>query len=96
MLGDISSVFNIYIITGYTDIRKSIDRLCTIVLEQLKMESDGYSLYLFCGKGCDRIKVLLRELDGLSDTRYLGVSVMLNLISFLLFKLSVISGSRIS
>lgn len=64
MLGDISSAVNIYIITGYTDMRKSIDGLCAIVLEQLKTEPDGCSLYLFCGKRCDRIKVLLREPDG--------------------------------
>ena len=64
MLGDISSAINVYVITGYTDMRKSIDGLCAIVLEQLKMEPDGCSIYLFCGKRCDRIKILLREPDG--------------------------------
>ena len=64
MLGDISLVTNIYIVTGYTDMRKSIDGLCAIVMEQLKEEPDGSSMYMFCGKRCDRIKVLLREPDG--------------------------------
>lgn len=64
MLGDISSAINIYVITGYTDMRKSIDGLCAIVLDQLKTESDGRSIYLFCGKRCDRIKILLCEPDG--------------------------------
>ncbi len=64
MLGDISDAANIYIITGYTDMRKSIDGLCAIVMAQLKEEPDGHSIYLFCGKRCDRIKVLLREPDG--------------------------------
>ena len=64
MLGDISSAINIYVITGYTDMRKSIDGLCAIVLDQLKTEPDGRSIYLFCGKRCDRIKILLREPDG--------------------------------
>ena len=64
MLGDISGVTNIYIITGYTDMRKSIDGLCAIVMDQMKEESDGCSVYLFCGKRCDRVKVLLREPDG--------------------------------
>lgn len=44
--------------------RKSIDGLCAIILDQLKVEPDGRSIYLFCGKRCDRIKVLLREPDG--------------------------------
>ena len=44
--------------------RKSIDGLCAIVMGQLKEEPDGHSIYLFCGKRCDRIKVLLREPDG--------------------------------
>lgn len=64
MLGDISAAVDIYIITGYTDMRKSIDGLCTIILNQLQTELDGRSIYLFCGKRCDRIKILLREPDG--------------------------------
>lgn len=64
MLGDISAAVDIYIITGYTDMRKSIDGLCTIILNQLQTEPDGRSIYLFCGKRCDRIKILLREPDG--------------------------------
>lgn len=44
--------------------RKSIDGLCAIVMEQLKEEPDGNSMYMFCGKRCDQIKVLLREHDG--------------------------------
>lgn len=39
MIGDISFAANIYIVTGYTDMRKSIDGLCAIVVEQLKEES---------------------------------------------------------
>ncbi|MDR1771390.1 MAG: IS66 family insertion sequence element accessory protein TnpB [Hungatella sp.] len=65
MLGDISIAVNIYIITGYTDMRKSIDGLCSIILDQLEAEPDGRSIYLFCGKRSDRIKVLLRESDGM-------------------------------
>ena len=64
MLGDITVATNIYIITGYTDMRKSVGGLCAIVMEQLKEEPNGHSIYLFCGRRCDRIKVLLREPDG--------------------------------
>ena len=38
MLGDISGLEKIYIVCGHTDMRKSIDGLCTIVEKQLKMD----------------------------------------------------------
>lgn len=64
MLGDISGVNNIYIVCGHTDMRKSIDGLCIIVEEQLKMDPFNSSLYLFCGRKRDRLKALLWEKDG--------------------------------
>ncbi|MBE5889768.1 MAG: transposase [Lachnospiraceae bacterium] len=33
MLGDISGINEIYIVCGYTDMRKSIDGLCAIVID---------------------------------------------------------------
>lgn len=39
MLGDISLKDHIYIVTGYTDMRRSVDGLCAIVYEQLKVVS---------------------------------------------------------
>ena len=38
MLGDISGLEKIYIVCGYTDKRKSIDGLCAIIEDQLKMD----------------------------------------------------------
>lgn len=64
MIGDISIATNVFIVTGYTDMRKSIDGLCSIIYQQLKVDPDRTSIYLFCGKRCDRIKILLREADG--------------------------------
>ncbi|MCF2680725.1 IS66 family insertion sequence element accessory protein TnpB [Faecalicatena contorta] len=64
MLGDISGAINIYIITGYTDMRKSIDGLCAIIMSELKEEPSSNFIFLFCDKRCDRIKALLREPDG--------------------------------
>ena len=49
MLGDISIATDIYIITGYTDMRKSIDGLCAIIASQLKEEPREHTLYMFCG-----------------------------------------------
>ena len=69
MLGDITIASELYIVCGYTDMRKSIDGLCTIIRDQLHMEPGHSSaLYLFCGKRCgkrcDRIKAILHESDG--------------------------------
>lgn len=64
MIGDISLATNIYIITGYTDMRRAIDGLYAIVMDKLGEEPDQRSIYLFCGRRCDRIKILLREPDG--------------------------------
>lgn len=65
MLGDITSATDIYIICGYTDMRKSIDGLCAIIRDQLHCEPEHTTaLYLFCGRRNDRIKALLHENDG--------------------------------
>ena len=64
MLADISRASHIYIVCGYTDMRKSIDGLCAVIQDQLQMNPSGSSLFLFCGRRCDRIKVLLKEPDG--------------------------------
>lgn len=64
MLGDITAADEIYIVCGYTDMRRSIDGLCAIVQDRLRMDPRRRALYLFCGKRCDRIKCLLWENDG--------------------------------
>ena len=64
MLADISRVEAIYIITGYTDMRKSIDGLCAVIRDQMNLDPDGSALFLFCGRRRDRIKAILREQDG--------------------------------
>ena len=64
MLGNITAAGELYIVTGYTDMRKSIDGLCAIVEDQLHMDPRRSALYLFCGKRCDRVKALLWENNG--------------------------------
>jgi len=64
MLGDISRADRIYIVCGYTDMRKSIDGLCAIIEEQLRLDPGQNALFLFCGKRADRIKALFKEPDG--------------------------------
>ena len=64
MLGDITVAENIYIACGYTDMRKSIDGLAALVQQQFKLDPYSNALFLFCGKHCNRMKVLLWEPDG--------------------------------
>ncbi len=64
MLGDISRVESLYLITGYTDMRKSIDGLCAVVEEVVKRDPKENALFLFCGRQCDRIKALMYDGTG--------------------------------
>ena len=64
MLGDISGVSKIYLVTGYTDMRKSINGLMGIIRDTYKMDPYSNSLFLFCGRRLDRIKALHFERDG--------------------------------
>lgn len=64
MLGDISSAENIYLACGYTDMRKAIDGLAAIVQQNFKLDPFSNSLFLFCGRKCNRLKVLYWEGDG--------------------------------
>ena len=64
MLKDIASNTQVYLVTGYTDLRRGIDGLATIVQAQLELDPFSKALFLFCGRRCDRIKGLLWEGDG--------------------------------
>ncbi len=64
MLGDISKAKGIYIICGYTDMRRSINGLAALVQSTHNMDAFSRQLFLFCGKRADRMKALLWEDDG--------------------------------
>ena len=64
MLNDLTSGMQVYLVTGYTDLRRSIDGLATIVQAKLDLDPYNSALFLFCGRRCDRIKGLLWEGDG--------------------------------
>lgn len=64
MLGDTTNVSTVYLVTGYTDMRKSIDGLAAIVQGTLRLDPYSRSLFLFCGRRRDRMKALLWEGDG--------------------------------
>ena len=64
MLNDLSSNQQVYLVTGYTDLRRSIDGLAMIIQGQLRLDPFSSALFLFCGRRRDRIKGLLWEGDG--------------------------------
>ena len=64
MLGDISRADEIYIATGYTDLRKGIDGLAAYVKQAFGMDPMSNTLFLFCGKRSDRFKGLYWEGNG--------------------------------
>lgn len=64
MLNDLTRETQVYLVTGYSDLRRGIDGLAAIVQSQLRLDPFCKALFLFCGRRCDRIKGLLWEGDG--------------------------------
>ena len=64
MLKEFASVTQVYLITGYTDLRRGIDGLAEVVQGKLELDPYSQALFLFCGRRRDRIKGLLWEGDG--------------------------------
>lgn len=64
MIGDISRANHIYVACGHTYMRKSIDGLVACVQQSFQLDPFSNSLFLFCGRRRDRIKVFLWEGDG--------------------------------
>lgn len=53
-----------YIACGYTDLRRGIDGLASIVQQQFQLDPFSNTLFLFCGRRRDRIKGLYWEGNG--------------------------------
>lgn len=67
MLNDaaVSQFKKVYLAPGYTDLRRGIDGLASIVRFQFELDPyDKNTLFLFCGRKNSRIKALLWEGDG--------------------------------
>ena len=65
MLNNASGFKKIYLATGYTDLRRGIEGLSAIIRFKFKLDPfDKDTIFLFCGKRCDRIKALIWEGDG--------------------------------
>ncbi len=55
---------NIYLHRGFVDFRKSVDGLSNIVIEQMQLETNAGSLFIFCNKAKDRLKILYWDNTG--------------------------------
>ncbi|MFR9542533.1 MAG: IS66 family insertion sequence element accessory protein TnpB [Rikenellaceae bacterium] len=64
MLTDFSGADHIYIACGYTDLRRGIDGLSSIIAQQFQLDPFSNTLFLFCGRRKDRIKALYWEENG--------------------------------
>lgn len=61
---DLGKVRSYYVACGYTDLRRGIDGLASIVTRQYGGTINEESLFLFCGRRTDRIKALYWSGDG--------------------------------
>lgn len=64
MLAELCSGADVYIITGFTDMRKGIDGLAAIIQGMYSLDPFSKQLFLFCGHNRSKIKGLLWENDG--------------------------------
>lgn len=64
MLGDLSGVSKIYIVTGRVDMRKSFDGLMAVIRDNFQMDPYENAVFLFCGRDSRKIKALHHEKDG--------------------------------
>lgn len=64
MLTELTASTTVYVVTGYTDMRKGIDGLAEIVSGKLQLDPFSRSLFLFCGRNSRKLKGLLWESDG--------------------------------
>jgi transposase len=63
MIGGISTE-QVYLASGFTDMRKSINGLSIIVSEQLDFNPYNGSVFVFCNRGRDKLKILYWEHNG--------------------------------
>ena len=63
MIGDATSL-KVYLAPGITDMRKSIDGLALIVNEVLELDPFSESLFVFCNRGRNKLKILHWQTNG--------------------------------
>ena len=64
MLVNFTTVQNIFIVCGHTDMRCGIDGLAGIISDKYNLDLFNNALFLFCGRKKDRYKALYWDHDG--------------------------------
>lgn len=64
MIKDFTKVSHVYLACGYTDMRRGIDGLVSIVQQTFNLDPFEDSIFLFCGKKPNRIKALYWDNNG--------------------------------
>ena len=64
MLTDILGAATVYVVIGYTDMRKGIDGLTQVVSGKLGADVYSRAVFLFCGRNSTRLKALVWDGDG--------------------------------
>lgn len=63
MLGDLSGISKIYMITSQTKILKSFDNLMAIIRDTYELNPYANAVYLFCGRDSRKLKTLYFDKD---------------------------------
>lgn len=64
MIINTNQVKQIYLATNYTDMRKSIDGLASIIVSEFDLDICEGSLFIFTNKACNRLKILYYDKTG--------------------------------
>jgi transposase len=61
---NVAAVDRVYLARGSTDLRKSIDGLAILVKEEFDLDPFSSSLFVFCNRQRDKLKILHRDHNG--------------------------------
>ena len=64
MMLDTADTHQVYLACGNTDLRKSIDGLAALVTHTFELDLFGNSLFVFCNRDRDKLKILFWDTNG--------------------------------